>query len=81
MSAQTADEAAVNSRVNGYVEALRAGDAEAYQGFYHEDTVLALWANVTIGRANISVPDGGLPVTFTRHATTVFSPAISGFAN
>ena len=77
LAAQTADEAAVNSRVEGYFEALRAGDAEAYAGFWHEDGVLALGANVTIGRANMNVPGGGLPITFTRHATTVFSLTVA----
>ena len=70
LAAQTADEAAVNSRVDGFY----AGDADARAGIWHENGVLAVGTNVFFGRANIPGPDGRLPITFTRHATTVFSP-------
>lgn len=78
LAAQTADEAAVNSRVDDYYEAVRAGDAESYQGFYHENGVRVIVTDVVVGRANMDVPDGGgTPMTFTRHATTVFSPTVA----
>ena len=77
LAAQTADEAAVNSRVDGLFEALRAGDAESFASSWHEDGIRALGPNVTVGRANMDVPDGGGPVTFTPDATDVFSPTVA----
>lgn len=73
LAAQTGDEAAVNSRVDGFY----AGDADARAGIWHENGVLAVGTNVFFGRANIPGPDGRLPITFTRHATTVLSPTVA----
>ena len=82
LRAQAAAEAAVNRRVDSYYAAMRRGDAEAAAGFYHENGV-RVGASVTVGRSNTlsayreSFSDGGLPISFTRHATTLVSPNVA----
>lgn len=79
-SAQRADEAAVNTRVEGYVAAVAKGDATAVAASYTENGVRAIVSSIAVGRANIEkaareqYADGGLQVTFTRHATRLLSP-------
>ncbi len=77
-SAQSADEAAVNSLIDGYYAALNSGDMEAYAASFREDGVRAIGTNITVGRANIekamSEPGGGIEITFTHHATRLLSP-------
>ena len=77
---QSADEAAINEVIERYYAALNEGDAEGYAACYAENGVRALGTNITVGRANIEkassegFADGGLEITFTRHATRLLSP-------
>ncbi len=79
-AAQSADETAINNRVEGYFAALNEGDVAGYTACYTENGVRAIGTNVTVGRANIekasseTFADGGLQITFTRHATRLLSP-------
>ena len=52
-SAQSADEAALNTRVEGHFAATAKGDATADAACYTENAVRALGTNVVAGRANI----------------------------
>ena len=79
--AQSADEAAINEVIERYFAALNEGDAEGYAACYAENGVRAIGTNITVGRANIEkassegfAADGGLEITFTRHATRLLSP-------
>ncbi len=79
-SAQSADEAAINTRVEGHFAATAKGDATAYAAYFTENGVRALGSTIAAGRANIEkamsaqFADGGLEITFTRHATRLLSP-------
>jgi len=78
-AAQSADEAAVNTRVEEAYAALNRSDVEGYAAAFHEDAVHAIATNVSVGRANIATFVGplfasGLRITFTRHATRLLSP-------
>ena len=52
-SAQSADEAAINTRVEGHVAVTAKGDATADAAYDTESAVRALGTNVVAGRANI----------------------------
>ena len=75
---QSAEEAAINTRIEGYFAALAKADMEGYLAFYTENAVRALGTNIVVGRANIAqastFADGGPQITFTRHATRLLSP-------
>ncbi len=79
-SAQSAEQAAVNTRVEEFFAAVNEGDAMAVAASYTENGVRALGTNIAAGRANIekaameAYADGGLQVNFTRHATRLLSP-------
>ncbi len=79
-SAQSADEAAINEVVGGYYAALNNGDAEGYAAYFTENGVRAVGTDIAAGRANIEkaisevFANGGLEITFTRHATRLLSP-------
>ena len=72
---QSAEEAAINTRIEGYFAAMAKADMEGYLAFYTENAVRALGTNIVVGRANIAqastFADGGPQITFTRHATRV----------
>ena len=79
-SAQSAEEAAVNNRVEGFFTAVAKGDVTGVAASFTENAVLAIVTNVSVGRANIEsrarneVGGGGLQITFTRHGTRLLSP-------
>ena len=76
---QSAEEAAVNRRVEEVYAALNRGDVEGYAAAFHADAVHAIGTTVSVGRTTIekfvSEPfANGLRLTFTRHATRLLSP-------
>ena len=79
-SAQSADEAAINARVEGLYAALAKGDAKAYAASWQENAVRALETDITVGRANIEkvimevFAEGPVEVKFSRHAVRLLSP-------
>ena len=79
-SAQSADEAAINARVEGLYAAVAKGDVPAVVASFHENAVRALGTDIVVGRANIekaameAFAQGGVPVKFMHHATQLLSP-------
>ncbi len=79
-SAQSAEEAAINTRIEEYIATLNRGDATALAAGYTENAVNAVGTNVVVGRANIEkamsmvFAAGGPQITFTRHETRLLSP-------
>ena len=78
--AQSADEVAINSRIEGLYAALDKGDVKAYVASFHENAVRAIGTDIVIGPLDIekaaaeAFAQGGLPIKFTRHATWLLSP-------
>ena len=78
--AQSADEDAINKRVEGLYAALAEGDVEAYVASFHEKAVRAIGTDIVIGPSDIrkavaeTFAQGGVPIKFTRHATWLLSP-------
>ena len=77
-SAQSADETAINTRIEGYF----AAPGTAAAAYFTENGVRAFGTNVVVGRANIEksmieslASGGGGEIMFTRHATRLLSPA------
>ena len=78
-AAQSAEESAVNSRLDEVYAALNRGDVEGYLLNYHEDAVYAIVNNVFIGRADIATFESpsfanGMRIEYTHHATRLLSP-------
>ena len=78
-AAQSAEESAVNSRVDEVYAALNRGDVEGYLLNFHEDAVYAIVNNVFIGRADIATFESpsfanGMRIEYTHHATRLLSP-------
>ena len=83
-AAQSAEESAVNSRLDEQFTALNRGDVEGYLLNYHEDVVYAITHplsgnNVHIGRAAIATFErpnfaNGMQIEYTHHATRLLSP-------
>lgn len=77
---QSADEAAVNKRIEELYAAIAKGDVKAYVASWDENAVRAIGTNIVIGRPNLekaateAYRQGGLPIKFTRHATRLLSP-------
>ena len=78
-AAQSAEESAVNRRIEEVYAALNRGDLEGYLPMFHEDAVYAIVNNVFIGRADIATfgnPSfaNGMRIEYTHHATRLLSP-------
>ncbi len=78
-AAQSAEESAVNSRVDEVYAALNRGDVDGYVSKFHEDAVYAIGALVRTGRADIATFESpcfanGMRIEFTHHATHLLSP-------
>ena len=80
-SAQSADEAAINTRIEAAYDAFNKGDARAVAANYTEDAVFAVGPSVVVGRANIEKDRSeaypafdGLQATFLHHETRLLSP-------
>ena len=83
-AAQSAEESAVNSRLDEQFAALNRGDVEGYLLNYHEDVVYAITHplsgnNVHIGRSDIATFErpffaNGMQIEYTHHATRLLSP-------
>ena len=78
-AAQSAEESAVNSRLDEVYAALNRGDVEGYLLNYHEDAVYAIVNNVFIDRAGIAAFESpsfanGMRIEYTHHATRLLSP-------
>jgi uncharacterized protein (TIGR02246 family) len=78
-AAQSAEESAVNSRLDAFYAALNRGDVESYLLHYQEDAVYAIENNVFIGRADIAAFEStsfanGMQIEYTHHATRLLSP-------
>ena len=78
-AAQSAEESAVNSRLDEQFAALNRGDVEGYLLNYHEDVVYAIVNNVSIGRADVATFESrsftnGMQIEYTHHATRLLSP-------
>ena len=78
-AAQSAEESAVNSRVDEVYAALNRGDVDGYLPYFHEDAVYAIVNNVLIGRADIARFESpsfanGMRIEYTHHATRLLSP-------
>ncbi len=77
---QTADEAAVNKRVESVYQSLATGDIKTYLAAFHPNAVRAVGATVVVGRAAIEkavtaqLAKGSVAIKFTRHATWLASP-------
>ena len=54
-AAQSAEETAVNNRIEEAYTALAEGDARAFAACFTENAVQAFVANVTVGRANMDM--------------------------
>jgi len=77
-AAQSAEESAVNSRVDEVYAALNRGDVDGYVANFHEDAVYAIGTLVRIGRAEIAAFESpcfanGMTIEFTHHGTHLLS--------
>lgn len=79
-AAQSAEEAAVNARIDDLFAAIGRADVDTAAGIYHEHAVRGLGVNITVGRSNLRTAmseeyvNGGRQITLTRHGIRLLTP-------